>query len=115
MDGSDRAALPIAWNHNASMSHITAAAAGASESRYGCCTAFVVDNAAAAAGFRICLLLVIESVRFRDSTAASSGGQPRLHGRGSFCHGSLASSPKTTPVVGFTWWIWRHARQVTGS
>jgi hypothetical protein len=33
------------------------------------------------------LLLVIESARFRDSTAALSGGQPRLHGRGSFCHG----------------------------
>jgi hypothetical protein len=33
------------------------------------------------------LLLVIESARFRDSTATSSGGQPQLHGRGSFCRG----------------------------
>jgi hypothetical protein len=24
-------------------------------------------------------------------------------------------SPKTAPVVGFTWWILPHARQVTGS
>ena len=28
---------------------------------------------------------------------------------------NLAFSPRTAPVVGFTWWIWRHARQVTGS
>jgi hypothetical protein len=28
---------------------------------------------------------------------------------------AAAFSPKTTPVVGFTWWILPHARQVTGS
>ena len=114
-DGSDRAALPIAWNHNASMSRITGAAAGASESRYGCCTANVVDNAASRGRFEDMLLLVIEWAQLQLHSRVVRRPAPASRSGLFFAAGYLAFSPKTAPVVGLTWWIWRQAGQVTGT